>query len=60
MIIASITGFVALSVTALIIKELGDRRDSKNKDIHMDLDSLKDGEEIVWVGDTPYIVGGSR
>lgn len=60
MIIASITGFVALSFTALVLKELSDRRNSRKKSIHIDLEHLKDGEEIVWVGNYPYIVGGSK
>ncbi len=60
MIIASITGFVALSITALILKELSDRRSTRKRIIHIDLEHLKEGEEIVWVGNTPYIVGGSK
>lgn len=61
LIIASTAGFVALSVAALVLKSCSDRKARKNhRTIRLDLEHLREGEEIVWVGNTPYIVGGSK
>lgn len=57
-VIVSAIALLVASAIALCIRSLKASR--KRRDSEIDLFNLTEGQEIVWVGGYPYIVGGER
>ena len=57
-ILFSLVGIEILPFLLNLLIRLFSRK--KKKEEIPDLENLKEGEEVVWVGGYPYIVGGRR
>lgn len=57
-VIVSAIALLVASAIALCIRSLKASR--KRRDSEIDLFNLSEGQEIVWVGGYPYVVGGER
>lgn len=57
-VIVSAIALLVASAIALCIRGLKASR--KRRDSQIDLFNLTEGQEIVWVGGYPYVVGGER
>lgn len=57
-IVSAIALLVASAIALCIIRCLKASR--KRRDSQIDLFNLTEGQEIVWVGGYPYVVGGER
>lgn len=56
----AIVGIVLIPSAVSIATRLIRGRRRKEESGYPDLDHLREGEEVVWVGGYPYIVGGTQ
>lgn len=60
LIITILFSLVGIEILPFILNLLIRLFSRKKKEEIPDLENLKEGEEVVWVGGYPYIVGGRR
>lgn len=60
LIIAILFSLVGIEILPFLLNLLIRLFSRKKEEEIPDLENLKEGEEIVWVGGYPYVVGGRR